>query len=168
MIKKILLVVLVLLILFKLWLPDYNGELIREESFVVPGFELETLDNEGYFSSQDISEGLLMLTFMSYNCGYCTKQAMYFNEKGFELPIYVISVDFDREGVMNWKEKAQLSKYYTKFGLLGNDVGLDFGIRAIPVSFIIKDGVVVRKIIGVIDEARLALIRNSLLELVSN
>ncbi len=153
--KKILLIVLGLLILARLFAPKIDTVTMVEENFTLPEFSLDTIKNGENFTSDDLQKGTLLLSFMSYNCVYCAEQSKYFSNNSFPLPIYIVSVDFDKEGVEKWLEKKKITHYYQKFGVLGNELGKKLNLNSVPVSFIVKDGVVKQKILGIIDDNRM-------------
>ncbi len=156
MIKNVLLGLLVLLILARLFAPSTEIAPYSKLNTKVPEFTLETLDGKDYFYSSDLAKGVSILTFMSYTCGYCTDQSKYMQNVKFGVPIYVISVNFDKEGVEAWADQNHIKHYYKKFGVKGNEIGKAFDVSGVPVNFIIKDGVIVERILGMISDTRYA------------
>ncbi len=155
MIKHILLGILALLVLAKLFTPGAIPSMETDINIPLPEFSLQTLDGNGMFKSSELGKGTFLLTFMSYTCPYCTKQSKYFGDNKLELPIYLISVDNDKSGVEKWHKENNIKSYYKKFGIIGSDIANKLEVRSIPMSFIIKDGVVIKRIIGMVDSGRL-------------
>ncbi len=157
--KKIILGMLAILILAKLFATsNIDGTSKIFAPFAVPEFALETLDGKDALATKDIANGTYLLSFMSYSCGYCTKQSKYMSENGFFLPVYLISSNIDKEGVEKWVSENNIKPYYKKFGIKGNHLGRDMDVSAVPTSFVVHDGMVIKKIVGAIDaveEARL-------------
>ncbi len=156
MIKYILIAIFALLVLARVFAPNAMHDEKPFEPMPLPVFALDTVEGGDRFYSSELEEGVSLLTFMSYTCGYCTRQSQYLAKIDFPIPVYLVSINDDLAKVQSWINNNNIEQYYAKFGMIGmNSMSNKLGVSAVPTSFIVKDGIVVHKIKGMIDAQRL-------------
>ena len=154
--KRIAIVLLGVLILYRFLMPGQEQieMTVDMKNADVPQFSVEPVFGGEAFSQSDLDK-VSLISFVSIYCGHCHRQHEMMARQKLPATTYLVFIDKDNAEVKKWLDANK--KDYYKEAFIANEAMLDgFSIYFTPVTFVVKDGKIVKRYNGYLDEKRLA------------